>query len=272
MDQAPAATDGGSLRRGAVILFALLQILVPVLPNLGIGTEIGDRSNAVDTLITPAGWAFAIWGPLYAGSLAYAVYQALPAQHGDPLLERIGWPSAGAFFGNAAWALYTQSFGLSAISAAIILFTLLCLLAIYRSFAQARHGFTLAEHLCVVLPLSALAAWLTAATIVNIAAALQFHGLEAPLDMGWLAAAVVLTGGIIAAAALARAGGNPWYALVFLWALAAIYADGGQRSVPVAGAAVLAAVLVAGATLLRLSRRENWNRWLGRGQRPLEPA
>lgn len=245
-----------------MILFALLQILVPILPNLGIGTEIGEQSDAVNTLITPAGWAFAIWGPLYFGSVVYAVYQALPAQHGNALLARIGWPSAGAFLGNALWALYAQSYGLSAISSVIIVFTLVCLLWIYRSFAGHRPGFTLGEHLCAVVPLSALAAWLTAATIVNIAASLKFHGFDPPVDAALLTAAVVLVGGLIASAALARTGGNPWYALVFLWALAAIYAAGGQESSLIAGAAGISALLVIATTLQQLSRRENRTHWL----------
>lgn len=256
-----AAHSGDSFRRIAVLALAILQILVPILPNLGVGTEIGERSDGVRTLITPAGWAFSIWGPLYAGSLAYAVFQVLPAQHRNSLLGRIGWPSAGAFLGNAMWALYTQSYGLTWVSAAIILFTLLCLLAIYRIFALERGGFTGGELWLAVLPLSALAAWLTAAAIVNIAASLQYHGVALPLDPSLAAAAVVVVGGAIAAAALANTRGNPWYALVFLWALAAIHAAHGAQ-VPLIGAAtILAALLVAASALLRLSRRENREHW-----------
>lgn len=256
-----AVHTGSSFRRIAVLAFAILQILVPILPNLGVGTEIGERSDTVRTLITPAGWAFSIWGPLYAGSLAYAVFQLLPPQHRNPLLGRIGWPSAGAFLGNAMWALYAQSYGLTWVSAAIILFTLLCLLAIYRAFALERGGFTGAELWLAVLPLSALAAWLTAASIVNIAASLQYHDVALPLDPAMAAAAVVLVGGVIAAAALANTRGNPWYALVFLWALAAIHAAHGAQLPLIGAATILAALLVAASALLRLSRRENREHW-----------
>ncbi len=256
-----ATHSGDSFRRIAVLALAILQILVPILPNLGLGTEIGERSDGVRTLITPAGWAFSVWGPLYAGSLAYAVFQMLPAQHRNSLLGRIGWPSAGAFLGNAMWALYTQSYGLTWVSAAIILFTLLCLLAIYRVFALHRGGFTRGELWLAVLPLSALAAWLTAAAIVNIAASLQYHRVTLPLDAPLAAAAVVVIGGVIAAAAIANTRGNPWYALVFLWALAAIYAAHGAQVALIGAATILAALLVAASTLLRLSRRENREHW-----------
>ncbi|RYD48298.1 MAG: hypothetical protein EOP60_15950 [Sphingomonadales bacterium] len=240
--------------RAAPLAFALLQILTPVLPSLGIGEPIGDRSDSVRSLITPAGWAFSIWGALYTGSLVFALFQALPGQRDNPLLARLRWPAAGAFFGNALWALYTQTFGLSAISSVIILFTLACLLVIFRTFAIWPTPFAASERWCAVLPLSALASWLTAASIVNISASLRFHEVEGGEATPMIAAAVVVGGGIIAAATLLRGRGNPPYALVFLWALSAIYAAGGQREHAVAVAAMLAGVLVIIATLVALRR------------------
>ena len=116
--------------RWLVVLGAILQVLVPTLPSFGIGERIGSQSDDVRTLITPAGWAFSIWGPLFAGSFAFAIYQWLPSEDDDSLLSRLRWAAAGAFLSKEIWALYTQSFGLSAISAAIISFTLVCLLYI----------------------------------------------------------------------------------------------------------------------------------------------
>jgi hypothetical protein len=261
-DASSPRAERSGLQRAAIPLLALLQVLVPLLPGLGVGEPIGERSDSVRTLITPAGWAFSIWGPLYAGSWAYAFYQALPGQKESPLLARIGWASAGAFLGNAAWALYTQSYGLSAISALIILFTLFCLLSVYRAFAAPERGFTRGEQLFVVLPLSALASWLTAATIVNIAASAKYHGISFPAAAPAIAAAVLAAGGIIAALAVHAGRGNPWYAGVFLWALGAIFAAGGRAASAVAIAAVGAGLLVLLAALLRLAQREDRRHWL----------
>ena len=94
--------------RWIVIIGAILQVLIPALPSLGIGERIGSQSDEVRTLITPAGWAFSIWGPLFAGSFVFAIYQLLPAKADDPFLERLRWPAAGAFLGNAVWP-YTRS-------------------------------------------------------------------------------------------------------------------------------------------------------------------
>ena len=256
-------------QRWAILLLAILQIAVTLLPAIGIGDPIGEQSDAARTAITPAGWAFSIWGPLYAGSLAFAVYQLLPAQADNPLLARIGWPSAGAFLGNAVWALYTQFFGLQAPSALIIAFTLVCLLACYRAFADWPARFSAGERYLVILPLSALASWLTAATIVNIAAVLVWHGVEMREGAVLLAAAIVIVGGAIASAALWSGRGNPWYAIVFLWALAGIHAradaaDHGEIAI----AALVSALAVALTVLLRLLRRtEDRRRWFSASER-----
>jgi hypothetical protein len=256
----PSVGSSSTFARVSVIAAAILQIVIPVLPSLGVGANIGDQSDSVRTLITPAGWAFSIWSALYAGSVAFAVYQALPTYAERPLLTHVRWPAAGAFVGNALWAAYVQSFGLSLVSAAIIVFTLVCLIVIYRRFAGWSQGFSRAEQWLAVLPLSALTSWLTAATIVNIAAALRYHGVEAGDAAPLLGAAVVIVGGIIAAAALMKGRGNPPYALVFLWALAAIYAAGGQQMSLIAGATVIAALLVVAATFIGL-RGTNFDHW-----------
>jgi len=257
----PSPSAASAAPRLLVVLTALAQVMTPALPSLKIGEPIGSQSDAVRTLITPAGWAFSIWGPLYLGSILFAIYQALPAQANDPLLARIRMPAACAFLGNAVWAAYTQVFGLSIVSFAIIAITLASLLTVYRRLYRWSVAFTSGQRWLVVLPLSALAAWLSAATIVNAAAALRFHGVEAGDNAALIAAAVILVGGVIAGLALLRTGGNPFYVIVFLWALGAIYAAGGQEARAVGGAAVVAAILVVAGAVMGL-RNGGAARWL----------
>jgi hypothetical protein len=239
-----AMTQRATIARLAPLSTAILQVLTPVLPLLGVGMLIGDQSDEVRSLITPAGWAFSIWSVLYAGSLIFAVFQALPSQQDNILVAGLRWPAAGAFLGNALWALYTQFYGLSAVSSAIIMLTLLCLLVVYRRLSSWRRMFGRGELWCAYVPLSALASWLTAATIVNVTASLRFHGVEAGDATPMIAAAVLVIGGAIAAFTVRAGQGNLPYAVVFLWALAAIYASGGRDSTLVAGAAAISAVFV----------------------------
>lgn len=256
----PAEPSG--TRPIVVLLLALAQIVTPLLPAIGIGEMVGERSDGVLTLITPAGWAFVIWGPLYAGTIAYAIWQLLPRQRSNALVAAIGWHAGLAFLGNALWVFYTQLQGLAWPSVVIIVFTLVNLLAILRVLA--RHpGFTRAERLLAVLPLSALAGWLTAATIVNIAAALNFHGVAVPGEAGTVAAIILIVGALIVAAALFGTNGNPWYPLPFLWALYAIHAQGGQEQPIVATAAIAAGAIVLIVLVVMLARQPTRARYFG---------
>src|SRR5690349_14533258 len=44
----------------------------------GVATNVVSDNNP--TVITPSGWAFAIWSLIYAGLIAFSIYQLLPAQ------------------------------------------------------------------------------------------------------------------------------------------------------------------------------------------------
>src|SRR5210317_2165373 len=60
------------------------------------GLTIGAISQEIfgNVLITPANYAFAVWGLIYLGLFSFAVYQALPAQKSDSLLRKIGYKIA----------------------------------------------------------------------------------------------------------------------------------------------------------------------------------
>lgn len=252
-----------AFQRVAIILAVIVQIGATFLPQLGYGEPIGDRSDSVRTLITPSGWAFSIWGPLFLGSAVYAIWQALPGQRHNSLLDQIGWWSVGALSAQGFWAIYTQFANLTIISAIIIAFSLICLLAILRTLVYREIPFTASERWIVTLVFSALAAWLTAATIVNITATLTYYGIGGDFAFPYITAAIVLVGGIIASIAVARSKGNPWYALVFCWALLAIYFRGGQESQVIAIACIISGVLTAAAAAVALTQPTNRHHWFG---------
>ena len=250
------------LQRLAVILAVVVQIGATFLPQFGLGEPIGSRSDSVRTLVTPAGWAFAIWGLLFTGSALFALWQALPAQRENALLARIAWPAAVALAAQGVWATYTQFANLTAISALIILVSLGGLLLVLRALVAA-PALSRAERWQVAPVFTALAAWLTAASIVNISATLKYYGLGGGHPNPVIAAVMVAVGAGIAACATARARGAPLYALVFCWALLAIHARGGQDFAPIAWAAIGGGVLVLAAMAWRLTRPDNRRHWLG---------
>ncbi|ANY19674.1 hypothetical protein A6F68_01156 [Tsuneonella dongtanensis] len=262
-DEAGASALRPVAQKVAVLMAVILQIGAGFLPRLGIGQEVGARSDTVDTLVTPAGWAFAIWGPLFAGAVLFSIYQLLPAQRADRLLDRVAWPAAGTFAANGVWSLYVQTAAIDAVSVVIIAASLACALIAYRRIARFERPLATRERWLVMLPLSALAAWLTAATIVNVTSALTFYGWGGNGSQPALAAAIIIVGGVIAALAVYRERGNPVYAAVFLYALFAIHADGGQRASLVAFATLAAALTVIFATVAALRHVDNRRRWFG---------
>lgn len=248
----------------AILLAVFVQIGATFLPAMGLGDPIGDRSDSVRTLITPSGWAFAIWGPLFLGSAIFAVWQALPGQRHSDLLRDIGWYAVVALAAQGVWAIYTQFANLTFISALIIITSLVGLLAVLRRLSDHAGRFTTGERWVAGLTFSALAAWLTAATIVNISASLVYHGFSvAPTLEPTVTGTILVIGGAIAGMALRSTRGNPWYTLVFLWALFAIYMKGGQLHQAIALGTMIAAGLVIASFLSKFALAENRRHWIG---------
>lgn len=263
MDYTARSTVRPASQRVGLCLAVMIQIGATFLPQLGLGEPIGSRSDGARTLITPIGWAFAIWGPLFALSAVFAVWQALPGQRSSALLARIFWPAAIGIAAQGIWAAYTQFANLTVISVVIILAALGGLLLVVRALIAAPR-LSRGERWLAAPVFGALAGWLTAASIVNIAASLKYHGLGSAAPTPDLAAAMVLIGSAIAAAATARVRGNPFYGLVFCWALLAIYARGGQEYALIGWAAMAGAAMVLAALVWQLVRPENRRHWFGR--------
>ena len=193
--------------------------------------------------------------------------QVLPAQRSNALLARIAWPAAVALAAQGLWSIYTQLANLTVVSVLIILLSLGALLVVMRALVE-ETSLSRAERLLVAPAFSALTAWLTAASIVNVAASLRYHGLGGSEPTPFLAAAMVVIGALIAALAAIRLRGAPLYGLVFAYALVAINASGGQRFAEVGWAALGGAALVLAATLWRLWHPDGRRLWLGVQGRP----
>lgn len=124
-------------------------------------------SDKFQVLFVPAGYVFAIWGIIYVGWMAFAVYQALPAQRANPRLQRISWLFALANIANAAW-LFTWHFELFPLSAIVMLSLLALLIAIYWRLNIGRVQVSAREKWLVDLPFGIYLGWISVATIANI--------------------------------------------------------------------------------------------------------
>lgn len=244
-------------RQVANVAGALFQVGAPVLTSEAVG-RVSDENR---TLVVPADYAFSIWGIIFLLCLAYAVYQALPANRENSLLRRVGWFSAGAFLFNGLWEILfpARQFLLAQ---AVIVAIFVCAAIAYLRIARSERGiFSAGERWLVALPLGLLFGWITVATLVSFATTFVALGL---LNGGTgeviLGTALLLTGGMVASVVLLAGEAAPpqgyiAYAAAVLWALFAVVVNQYDTSVLTTVAALVAAVPVALAVAGKLLGR-----------------
>ncbi len=216
------ASQGAYLRWANVVAF-ILTLIVNGLSNT---TVIGGRttaqvSNSYPTLITPAGYVFAIWGIIYILLGVFLVFQALPSQKDKPFQKQISGLFILTCVLNIVWLFFWQN-ELLPISVAIIIAFLASLVAIYLRLRIGKSNVTLKEKLCVHVPFSVYLGWVTIATIANISVALVslgWDGFGLSLQV-W--AILVLTVALILDLAVLATRRDIAYSLVFIWALVGI--------------------------------------------------
>lgn len=253
-------------RQAANLTFSITQVLAPGLFLLGVGEDIGTRSDEVRALIVPPAWTFSIWSVLFAGSFAYALYQATPSKGADPLLRRIGWATAGAYLANTLWETETVLRGVTPVTPVIIVAMLVCLTVALVKLSRPDTDLGGWRRWIVAAPISGLAAWITAATIVNVASALKGLGIDGGTQAPAIGAAVIAAGVAVAVTVLIRNRGNPWFAAVFCWALVGVTAaslEPARLAPPVTIVAVGGIIAVAGAAVLTLRRSGAARHWFG---------
>ncbi len=159
----------------AVVATIAVNGLANALPINGLQT--GEISDSFPVYFTPAGYVFAIWGVIYLGLLAYAVYQALPAQRQSPRLRSIRTLFLVGSLANIAWIFlwHYQLFPLTLVAMLVLLGTLI---GIYLRLRIGRTSPPLVERLAVDLPFSIYLGWITVATIANVTSAAELLELE----------------------------------------------------------------------------------------------
>jgi hypothetical protein len=239
-------------RQVATVVGALFEVLA------GAVVPIGAIAKETPSLVIPADYAFAIWGPIFLLCLAYATYQALPANRQNPLLRRVGWFFAGAFFLNGLWEVLVplrQPVLLQAILAGIFA----CLAVAYLRLVRSEDGvFRQVDRWLVALPLGLLFGWITAANAVSLNDTLVEVGLVGSGVGGALVGAFLLIIGAALACAVISVGkagplqGLLAYAGAVLWALAGVVVNQYDASLITTGAALLSGALVAIAIISTL--------------------
>ena len=211
------------LRQISVILTIAATIVVNVLadalPINGLGT--GQISDLFKVYFVPAGYVFSIWGLIYLGLIAFAVFQALPAQRQNPRLRSTGWWICLGGLANIAWIFlwHYEMFALTVVAMLILLGTLI---VTYLRLGISRTTVTSAERYTTHLTFSIYLGWITVATVANITSLLDYlnwngFGIAPEIWMGIVLAVVLLI-----AVLMNFTRRDVAYTAVILWALAGI--------------------------------------------------
>jgi hypothetical protein len=242
-------------RQSSVVVALIITITINVLSNTlpFNGLTAGEISDSFDVFFVPAGYVFSIWSIIYLGLIAYAVYQALPAQRENTRLRQTGWWFVLSCVGNSIW-LFLWHYGFFAVSVLLMLTLLISLIMVYLRLGVGRGPVPRGERWLVHLPFSIYLGWVTVATIANITAfldSINWNGFGIGPEIWTI---IMLVVALVVAGLMAYDRREIAYLLVLIWAFIGIGVE--QADTPlVVNAANLAAAVVAIFVILVLIQK-----------------
>lgn len=237
--------DGVRALGVAVLLAAVLQVVAPLVTFIGPGTSPGG--SGPELLISPAGWAFSIWGLIYALAIAQAVTVLVRGAAVVP--RRLQVDQLVLYLGGTAWIVLAGVDSSVATAGALLVM-----------FAAATDGVLTAArtlpprggvHLLGRISIGLYAGWVTAAFFLNLSTALVAAGIVSADEAWWQL--VVLGAAVLTLLVLTAAVHLPAFAAAGGWALVGIIAGGVDKDAAavVALAAASLVVLVVATLWLR---------------------
>ena len=263
-----AASTGRDLARQIAVISALGFTLVAVLVGVGGlgGTEVensqGGQLSEQGSYLAPAGPAFSIWSVIYAGLVAYAVWQALPSQRASTRQRAIGWWIALTIVLNGLWLVAAQLLTIEWTVVVIVLLLIALCIAFRISVLTRTPRAGFADALLIDGVTGLHLGWVTLATVANTAAwltgivpaswgdAASAWGLAVLAVVAVIGVGIAWASGWRIAPGLALAWGLSWLAVGRLSGEPANEAIG-IAAIVVAAIVLLIPLSVAGLRLLR---------------------
>ncbi|MGY0391857.1 tryptophan-rich sensory protein [Bizionia sp. KMM 8389] len=159
------------------ILALVVTIFINYLSNTGYlnNTTIGDVSKSLNTLFTPAGYAFSIWGFIYLLLIGFIVYQSrslFTQVKNDDFILKIGWSFVISCLANSAWVL-AWIYGYTTLSCVLILILLAAILRIVIKTDMELWDAPISTIAFLWWPFTFYSGWITVASIANVSAVLK---------------------------------------------------------------------------------------------------
>ncbi|MCW4054147.1 MAG: hypothetical protein NWE84_04405 [Candidatus Bathyarchaeota archaeon] len=218
------ASNSSALLRWSNIVAFVLTVIVNSLAGsttlLG-GVNTAEISDSNPTLITPAGYTFAIWGIIYFLLGLFVVFQALPRQREKKYNKQIGWLFVLSSIINIGW-LFLWQYELLSLSLILMVLLLATLILIYVRLGIGKVAATFQEKLAVHTPFSVYLGWITIATIANVsvtAVSINWDGFGIAAET-WGILIIIIA--LLLTLIVATIRKDIAYGLVVIWALIGI--------------------------------------------------
>ncbi|MDZ4392097.1 hypothetical protein [Cypionkella sp.] len=192
--------------------------------------------------VQPAGYAFAIWGLIYLWLIIHAAF-GLIKRRDDPAFTKPALPLAIAVALGTVWL----AIALAAPIPATLVIIAMAVLAIY-AYVIANPD---QDRWLLAAPLAIFAGWLTAAAAVSTGVILAGHGVFSDTAAALIMLLVVLA---VAITVQVKRPKMPIYGATVTWAIVGIVVSNWGLNPTVAYAALAGAVVMAGATVVKLLR------------------
>jgi benzodiazapine receptor len=244
------------LRWSNIIAFAFTVIVNSLAGSTTFigGVNTAQISDSNPTLITPAGYVFAIWGIIYVLLGVFVVFQALPSQKEKEYTKKIGWLFVLSSIINIAW-LFLWQYEFLSLSVILMFLLLASLILIYLRLGIGKSPVTMREKLAAHVPFSVYLGWITIASIANVSVTLvsvNWNGFGISPEI-W-ATLIIIVALLITLLVLATRR-DIAYGLVIVWALIGIAVkQSGNQNIGLLTEASAIIVLLALAAIIILSK------------------
>ncbi|PSF36045.1 hypothetical protein C7H19_14990 [Aphanothece hegewaldii CCALA 016] len=155
----------------SLIAAFVVNTITNIKPIDGISIKQIADSYDENVLVIPANYAFAIWGLIYLGLLGLGIYQALPANKNEPRCRQLGYLLTISSLAQIAWVILFQ-YRLFFLSLIAMFSILIPLIILYIRLDIYLKPISRVQKWLINFPISIYLAWISVATILNVAIAL----------------------------------------------------------------------------------------------------
>ncbi len=206
---------------------------------------VGEISSRYETLFTPAGYAFSIWGIIYFGLILFTGFQwsALIRKNDLGIIDKTGFYFIVTNLANTGW-LFLWLFEYPGLSVIAMIILFLTLIKIIKQFDMEIWDAPVRIIFFVWWPFAIYFGWIITALTANIAAYFTYIGWKgSPLNPEiWTIILIVLAAVIYIILIFKR--NLRESAAVGVWALIAIAVKQGNEKMEITAAAILAAAVI----------------------------